>query len=103
MTTSTRTYHRGLGVHLWTSRGTWFWQLAGRCGIETIGVASTENGALCEARAAAEEMLARCAQAVPATVSAAPSVIGGRQRSLAKLNFGDGGSANKLAHTRGES
>ena len=71
-----RTYHRGVGVDLWTSRGAWFWQLPGRCGAGTIGSALTENEALREAYAAADEVAARCAR----TVSGEPAAAADNQR-----------------------
>ena len=84
MTVSNRKYHRGLGVDLWTSRGAWFWQLAGRrCGAGVIGSALTENEAMREACAAVEEVSARCARAAPGQVSsAATTVISHHNRGL---------------------
>jgi hypothetical protein len=76
MTASNRKYHRGLGVDLWTSRGAWFWQLAGRrCGAGVIGSALTENEALRDARAAVEEVSARCARGAPGQVSSAAAIV----------------------------
>jgi hypothetical protein len=63
MTDANRKNLGGLCFDLWTIRGAWFWRLAGRrCGISTIGSASTENEALGEAHAAVEELSARCAR-----------------------------------------
>jgi hypothetical protein len=62
MTDANRKYNGGLGFNLWTDRGAWFWRLfSHRCGISTIGSASTENEALGDAQAAAEELSERCA------------------------------------------
>jgi hypothetical protein len=70
MITSNRKFHRGLGFDLWTNRGAWFWQLAGRyCGAGTIGSALTENEALREAYAAVEELSARCARTASGRLS----------------------------------
>lgn len=61
MTHVNRKYHDRSGFDLWTTRGAWFWRLAGRgCGISTIGSASTENEAVDDAQAAVEELSARC-------------------------------------------
>jgi hypothetical protein len=82
MITANRKYLRGLGVDLWTKRGAWFWQLAGRgCGVGTIGSALTENEALREADAAIAELSARCASAALGRgKSAAATVISHRQQ-----------------------
>jgi len=63
MTGSKSKDSRAMGVDLWTIRGAWFWQLAGRCrGGGAIGAASTKSEALREAYAAVEEASARCAR-----------------------------------------
>jgi hypothetical protein len=66
MTGANHKNHDELGFDLWTNRGAWFWRLAGqRCGISTIGSASTENEALGDAHAVVEELSARCAWKAP--------------------------------------
>ena len=79
---SSRKFRRGLGVDLWTERGAWFWRLALRCCAGgTIGSALTEDEALREAYAAAEETSARCSQTIAEKVSSeAPEVISQRQQ-----------------------
>jgi hypothetical protein len=70
MTTSNRKYHWGYGFDVWTDRGAWFWQVAGRiCGAGTIGSALTESEALHDAYAAVEELSARCVRATRDNVS----------------------------------
>lgn len=98
MTTSHRKYHQGFGFDLWTDRGAWFWQLAGRyCGAGTIGSALTETEALREAYAAVEELSARCAGPAPAQVSSSPG-----RSDISSTAAGAENSAYKAGHDAGE-
>lgn len=75
MTGANRKHQGGLGFHLWTNRGAWFWRLSGRrCGISTVGSASTESEALNDAEAVVDELAARCVQTAPGR----SNQIGGR-------------------------
>jgi len=97
MTGGNRKYHVGLAFDLWTNRGAWFWRLAGRrCGISTIGSASTENEALGDAQAAAEELSGRCA----AAAAGRPDPIG--QGGGGLLTTGSEDSAAKPANHSGD-
>jgi hypothetical protein len=87
MTASNRKYLRGLGVDLWTKRGAWFWQLAGRCcGAGTIGAALTENEALREADAAIAELSARCARTALGGVNAAAATVISHRQWVCRAN-----------------